>query len=357
MKITLASLLVAVAVGLTVSAARPQNALADCPGWTNPPVSSCLPLDSGFTTNFLDDSQALFYCQGNVPCIRSQNVTLGEGGYGWGIWGIAASGTGVYGHANGNTPGGHDMGVRGDLSSESPTEGAAAVRGTNQGTNGNGYGVYGSHDGSGTGVYGNSVSGIGVLGISSGFGLYGFGTYGVYGQAPAGGFAGYFTGDVNVTGTLTKGAGAFRIDHPLDPAHKYLQHSFVESPDMMNVYNGNVTTDRKGFAVVKLPGYFQALNRGFRYQLTSLSGLQEVAVAKEIEHNRFTIQSQKPHSGVSWQVTGIRHDAYANAHRIPVVVQKPSAEQGRYLHPELYGKPSSLSVVQPPAQAVKLTRR
>jgi hypothetical protein len=195
-----------------------------------------------------------------------------------------------------------------------------------------------------------------VLGISSGFGLYGFGTYGVYGQAPAGGFAGYFSGDVNVTGTLTKGAGAFRIDNPLDPAHKYLQHSFVESPDMMDVYNGNVTTNAKGFATVRLPAYFQALNRSFRYQLTSLSGLEEVAVARKIHDNRFVIQSQRPHAEVSWQVTGIRHDAYANAHRISVVLEKTAREQGRYLHPELYGKPRSFRIVKLPAQAVKLTR-
>jgi hypothetical protein len=44
-------------------------------------------------------------------------------------------------------------------------------------------------------------------------------------------------------------------------------------------------------------------------------------------------------------VTGVRHDAYANAHRIPVVLEKSAKEQGKYLHPELYGKPRSLSVV------------
>ena len=41
----------------------------------------------------------------------------------------------------------------------------------------------------------------------------------------------------------------------------------------------------------------------------------------------------------SWLVTGIRQDAWANAHRIPVEQDKPIEEQGRYLHPELYGEP------------------
>lgn len=60
--------------------------------------------------------------------------------------------------------------------------------------------------------------------------------------------AGRFNGDVTVTGNLAKGGGLFVIDHPLDPKNKYLYHSFVESPDMMNIYNGNVELDGKGEA-------------------------------------------------------------------------------------------------------------
>jgi hypothetical protein len=67
----------------------------------------------------------------------------------------------------------------------------------------------------------------------------------------------WLEGNVNVGGTLTKNAGSFKIDHPLDPANKYLYHSFVESPDMMNVYNGNITTDKRGLATVILPDYFE----------------------------------------------------------------------------------------------------
>src|SRR6266545_3422713 len=153
-----------------------------------------------------------------------------------------------------------------------------------------GTGVLGQHTataGTAPGVYGSSPNSIGVSGYSqngdgvAGLSLFGDGVVGV----SAMGLAGRFSGNVTVTGTLTKGGGAFRIDHPLDPAHTYLQHSFVESPDMMDVYNGNVRTNAKGFATVRLPRYFQALNRSFRYQLTSLSGLQEVAIAKQIAHN------------------------------------------------------------------------
>ena len=47
---------------------------------------------------------------------------------------------------------------------------------------------------------------------------------------------------------------------------------------------------------------------------------------------------------VSWQVTGIRQDEWANAHRIPVEVQKPQRERGYYIHPELYGAPAEKGI-------------
>jgi hypothetical protein len=43
-------------------------------------------------------------------------------------------------------------------------------------------------------------------------------------------------------------------------------------------------------------------------------------------------------------VTGIRQDAYANAHRIQVEEDKPPQEQGHYLHPELFGAPPEQAV-------------
>ena len=148
---------------------------------------------------------------------------------------------------------------------------------------------------------------------------------------------GFFAGNLTVTGTVSKGGGSFKIDHPLDPANKTLSHSFVESPDMMNVYNGNITTDRHGLATVALPDYFEALNQDFRYQLTVMGQFAQAIVAKKIAASRFVIRTSKPGVEVSWQVTGIRHDAYANSFRIPVEEEKPLQEQGHYLHPELFG--------------------
>lgn len=133
------------------------------------------------------------------------------------------------------------------------------------------------------------------------------------------------SGNVSFNGTLTMGgAKSFRIDDPLDPEKKYLYHAAVESPDMKNIYDGVVTLGAKGSAVVKLPDYFGALNKDFRYQLTCIGGSAPVYVAREIRDNRFVIAGGRPGLKVSWQITGIRHDAYANAHRMMVEQEKPA---------------------------------
>lgn len=149
---------------------------------------------------------------------------------------------------------------------------------------------------------------------------------------------GYFSGTVTVTGALSKGSGSFKIDHPLDPENKYLYHSFVESPDMMNVYNGNVILDGDGQAVVKMDDWFEPLNRDFRYQLTCIGGFAQVYISEEMHNNQFRIAGGTPGLKVSWQVTGIRQDPYAEQNRIRVEVDKEEEFKGYYLHPEAYGK-------------------
>jgi hypothetical protein len=146
------------------------------------------------------------------------------------------------------------------------------------------------------------------------------------------------SGDLAVAGTLSKASGSFKIDHPLDPENKFLYHSFVESPDMMNIYNGNVITDEKGFATIQLPDYFEGLNTDFRYQLTPIGAFAQAMVSQKIINNKFVIQTDKPNIEISWQVTGIRNDAYAQKFRIPNTVEKTASERGKYLYPEAFGK-------------------
>jgi trimeric autotransporter adhesin len=176
------------------------------------------------------------------------------------------------------------------------------------------------------------------------------------------GLAGQFSGDVHIdsnllvdgnvtiTGNVAKGSGSFKIDHPLDPENKFLSHSFVESPDMMNIYNGTTLTDAKGNATVTLPDWFEALNQDFRYQLTVIGTFAQAIVGDEIKGNHFTVKTSQPNVKVSWQVTGIRHDAYANMHRIAVEERKAEGERGLYLHPDAFNQPESKAI-----QAVRMT--
>jgi hypothetical protein len=169
----------------------------------------------------------------------------------------------------------------------------------------------------------------------------------IYGQALlAGQSAGEFDGSVNVNGNLSKSGGSFKIDHPLDPSNKYLYHSFVESPDMKNIYDGNITTDSGGHATVTLPDWFEALNSDFRYQLTTIGQPAHAWIAAEVSNHTFAIMTDRPSVKVSWQVTGIRQDAWANAHRIPVEVEKAKADQGHYLHPELFEHAGDQSIAE-----------
>jgi hypothetical protein len=158
-------------------------------------------------------------------------------------------------------------------------------------------------------------------------------------------------GDLNVSGILSKGAGSFKIDHPLDPENKYLYHSFVESPDMKNVYDGVEVLNRRGEAIVTMPVWFGALNKDFRYQLTPIGAPgPNLYIAREIKSNRFKIAGGRPGMKVSWQVTGVRQDAYANAHRIPIEEQKADAERGSYLHPDAF-ESAKPRVARPPSSA------
>jgi hypothetical protein len=308
---------------------------------------------------------------GQVYGVNGNTSSTGPGAAG--VNGYEGAATGVVYGVSGNTSStsnnaagvsgfegatsGEVFGVTG--STNSPTSGSSGVNGFEGATSGGpvygvsgyaagtgGIGVFGSGDatsGFSVGVEGATSSPQGMAGQfvnTSGSGLVLVGQSGssfttVFTVDASGN--GTFAGNLNVTGKLTKGSGSFKIDHPLDPANKYLSHSFVESPDMMDVYNGMARLDAKGEAWVALPDYFEALNGDFRYQLTAVGApAPRLYVAREVSQNRFKIAGGRPGGRVSWQVTGIRHDAYANAHRIPVTEDKPSAEQGTYLHPDAF---------------------
>jgi hypothetical protein len=85
----------------------------------------------------------------------------------------------------------------------------------------------------------SGFGGIGVLGQTRGLDRFEIGIYGkvhVARRDGGQGWSGYFEDAVHVGGLLENAGGGFRIDHPSDPANKYLNHSFfVESAEMKNM--------------------------------------------------------------------------------------------------------------------------
>jgi hypothetical protein len=258
---------------------------------------------------------------------------IGVSGYsdtGYSVTGYSPSGIGVYGGSRSG------YGVNGESDFGHGLHGSSPIVGV-YGFSCSGYGVNGESN-NGIGVYGLSVSGIGMYCYSST------------------GFAAWLDGRVYIRGPLYKPGGSFKIDHPLDPANKYLYHSFVESPDMKNVYDGVVTLDYNGEAEIELPDWFGALNKDFRYQLTAIGAPgpnlhieEEISDAtttnysnssnnKNNKNSRFKVAGGTSGMKVSWQVTGIRKDPWANVHRIQVEEDKPAEERGYYMYPDLYGK-------------------
>jgi hypothetical protein len=330
------------------------------------------------------------------PAIAAQGVGgYGVAGFGGVSGGAGSEGVSGFGGGAGVSVGGSGVSGTGGAGS---SQGGNGLTGTGaNGANNGGNGVAASGGQGPDGYGGNGAYVFGARGCLGGHGIYAVGGPGGSCATPASGYGGYFvgggsagdglsggdgvhayagsdygvgiiaysalnsdggaftvaaafSGDVEVLGNLDKSGGSFKIDHPLDPANKYLYHSFVESPDMMNIYNGDVTTNAGGIATVTLPDWFEALNNDFRYQLTVIGQFAQAIVASKVHNNSFSIKTDKPYVEVSWQVTGIRQDAWAAAHRIPVEVQKDRTAQGHYLHPELFdhkGEPSILDLHHP----------
>jgi len=276
------------------------------------------------------------------------NANVNGGGSGAGVYGLAPANTnGVYGRSGGGPGGG--AGVRGLAESDAGT----GIFGTASSAGGTTYGVQG-HTAStgGRGVYGLTTAASGanysVFGQNAspdGRAVYGFNSaasgnaFGVYGRSPnsAAGWSVWAEGRFGASGTKS-----FVIDHPQDPANKHVVHFCAEGPQPYNVYSGAVTLGEDGSAVVALPDYFESINKDVRYQLTAVGAPAPMLhIASRVKDNRFAIAGGTAGLEVSWTVTGTRNDAWVRAHPMGDVTDKLPEHRGTYLHPELFGQPTS----------------
>lgn len=210
----------------------------------------------------------------------------------------------------------------------------------------------------------------GVLGLAVALTNPSFNAYGVYASAEGPGFkssvyaegpngsnayAGYFAGALYAD-SANSAVKAYMIDHPVDPANKVLMHSSVESDERKNIYDGTVTTDSRGYATVTMPGWFEALNEDFRYQLTVIDEddspeFVQAKVVKKLKAGRFSIRTSAPNTTVSWLITGRRHDPVSNHYPLQVERDKTPQERGRYFTPEAFGKSKELEIGYVPRTA------
>ena len=121
-------------------------------------------------------------------------------------------------------------------------------------------------------------------------------------------------GNVTISGSLSKGSGSFRIDHPVKPDTHYLVHSFVEAPTADNIYRGTVALV-DGVAKVDLDtaarltaGTFEALNTNVDCWVSNKTGW--TAVRATVSGSTLSIQAEVKTCTdiVSWLVIGERHD-------------------------------------------------
>jgi len=174
--------------------------------------------------------------------------------------------------------------------------------------------------------------GIGIKGTGGKYGVLGINT------STGGGnhYGLYATGDSGASGTK-----AFMIDHPNDPANKFLKHFSVESNEILNIYRGTILFDANGRAIVQLPDYYSSINKNASYQLTAIgASMPNLFVEKEVSNsNTFIIAGGISGKKVSWVLTAERNDPYLkqSPEKRNNVLDK-GEDRGKYLMPQLYNQ-------------------
>ena len=122
--------------------------------------------------------------------------------------------------------------------------------------------------------------------------------------------------NLEVSGSLSKGSGSFKIDHPVKPDTHCLYHSFVESPLTDLIYRGKakLTGGKTSVNIDEhfgmTDGTFVALVDDKQVFTTNEDGWD--AVKGKIEGNELHIECQNENfeGYVSWLVIGDRKDAH-----------------------------------------------
>ncbi|MFN8483404.1 MAG: hypothetical protein U0768_10215 [Anaerolineae bacterium] len=301
-----------------------------------------------------DDGGWFLSQQGNGVYGQGPNSGVWASGVNQGVYATASNGNAINAQGSqiganitGGTIGANIVGGQNGLNVSTSNSGASAIYAVNPSA-GNSIttissgGIALNATGGTSGVIGTSTgaNGNGVVGIARA----GSTPYAIWGQATTAGYAGFFSGNVQATGSIIGSLAAAKLDDPTAPTERYLNQAAVMGSEMLSMYSGNVTTDARGDGVVKMPAYVEAMGKDFRYQLTTIGQPAQAYVAKELKDGEFVIHTDRPFVKVSWQVSGARNDPYAQSVGWSAVEDKSGADKGTYLHPAAYGQSKGLSV-------------
>jgi hypothetical protein len=74
------------------------------------------------------------------------------------------------------------------------------------------------------------------------------------------------------------------------------------APDTV-AYHGEVWSDKRGYATIRLPAEADALQPPVEYELRDLEPQSSARVTAELQEGRFTIATDQPHVKVAWRVS------------------------------------------------------
>lgn len=323
-----------------------------------------------FTAAAAGTDDAIIGVAGNGSGVIGQSNSTNS--FGVSARNINATGTGIIASGNNQTAnylttgsGGAFTGEDGSYSKSTTTTGTGVIGLGNNLTTSSTYstgtgGAFTGNDGvyavgklsAGTGVIGggNNLSTTSSLTNGSGGAFTGT-SFGVYGKANNTTGTGLWSvgvlgdgvqyGVFSNTNLGANGTKSFIIDHPLDPANKFLKHYSIESPEVLNFYRGNIVLDAGGNGTVELPDYFTAININYSYTLTPIGAPSTTYIAEEVnESGTFKISGGNPNQKISWAIyaerndANIKHDTFSTA----VEVEKTAKQKGKYLNPIAHGK-------------------
>jgi hypothetical protein len=73
-------------------------------------------------------------------------------------------------------------------------------------------------------------------------------------------------------------------------------------------YHGEVWTDSRGYATVRLPAEAGPLKPPLKYELCDLEPTTSARITAELKDGRFTIATDQPHMKIAWRISGRRQE-------------------------------------------------